>query len=293
MGNGDADDPAAEGASPAAQSTLIGQAFFISGGRTDKDRTRSDYLFSAAIEVLKDRAPKVKLRHWRDSAAPGSITADIVRRIAEAPLVFADLTGSNPNVYYETGLAHAFGTPLISFIEEGETPAFDLSPDRVIPVQIGDDAEVNYEPQVRKQLNAAVLSLTRDPHFPRTAVDNYRQSVDNRRLQSEIAELRAQVKQLQEGSLALTREAGSRQRHEHDHYRWGAAAVQGRLRRVRVAELEAGLRIYDLDHGLGEVVRFRGVEDGRFLTVRFGPNVTDSLIVREGETELPYFLPPE
>ncbi|GAI12942.1 unnamed protein product, partial [marine sediment metagenome] len=35
-----------------------------------------------------------------------NILKDVVRGIAEADLVVADLTGLNPNVFYEIGIAH-------------------------------------------------------------------------------------------------------------------------------------------------------------------------------------------
>lgn len=37
----------------------------------------------------------------------GPIMTDVVRHLAEAELVIVDLTGANPNVFYELGIAHA------------------------------------------------------------------------------------------------------------------------------------------------------------------------------------------
>jgi hypothetical protein len=60
-----------------------------------------------------------------------SILRDIVRGIAEADLVVADLTSLNPNVFYELGVAHGLEIPtiLISLVVE-EVP-FDLRSYRV------------------------------------------------------------------------------------------------------------------------------------------------------------------
>lgn len=64
-----------------------------------------------------------------------SILKDIVQAINACDLIIADLSDSNPNVYYELGLAHAFGKPVILLTQEmGDLP-FDLRSYRVIPYQ--------------------------------------------------------------------------------------------------------------------------------------------------------------
>lgn len=62
-----------------------------------------------------------------------NILKDIVRGIAESDLIVADLTDSNPNVYYELGLAHALGKPVILLTQDLEDLPFDLRSYRVIP----------------------------------------------------------------------------------------------------------------------------------------------------------------
>jgi nucleoside 2-deoxyribosyltransferase len=57
---------------------------------------------------------------------------DILRSIHEADYIIADLTEQNPNVYYELGLAHATGKPIILITQNiGKLP-FDLRHQRVI-----------------------------------------------------------------------------------------------------------------------------------------------------------------
>lgn len=55
-----------------------------------------------------------------------SILRDIVRGIAEADLIVADLTTLNPNVLYELGLCHGLGIPTILLAQSVEEIPFDL-----------------------------------------------------------------------------------------------------------------------------------------------------------------------
>ena len=61
-----------------------------------------------------------------------NILNDIVASIETFDLIVADLTGSNPNVYYEVGLAHARARPTVLLTQDIDLVPFDLKPYRVI-----------------------------------------------------------------------------------------------------------------------------------------------------------------
>ena len=61
-----------------------------------------------------------------------NILKDIVRGIEKSDLIVADLTDSNPNVFYELGLAHALHKPIIMLSQEIKDLPFDLRSYRVI-----------------------------------------------------------------------------------------------------------------------------------------------------------------
>lgn len=63
---------------------------------------------------------------------PGRITTQIINMVALADLVIADLTGLNPNVFYELALRHASRKPLITCVMNGTTLPFDLRDFRTI-----------------------------------------------------------------------------------------------------------------------------------------------------------------
>jgi uncharacterized protein YoxC len=61
-----------------------------------------------------------------------SILADIISSIATSELIVADVTGSNPNVYYEIGIAHALRKNVILLTQSVAELPFDLRSYRVI-----------------------------------------------------------------------------------------------------------------------------------------------------------------
>ena len=72
-----------------------------------------------------------------------NILRDILSSISSADLIVADLTGSNPNVYYELGLAHALRRRAILLVQHIDEIPFDLAGYRVIvygtrPAQLED-----------------------------------------------------------------------------------------------------------------------------------------------------------
>lgn len=61
-----------------------------------------------------------------------NILSDIVQAIASSDLIVADLTGANPNVFYELGIAHALNRPTIMLTQDIEDLPFDLRSYRAI-----------------------------------------------------------------------------------------------------------------------------------------------------------------
>lgn len=56
-----------------------------------------------------------------------SIIEDIINGITEADLIVADLTDTNPNVFYELGIAHGMGVPTVLIAQDISELPFDLS----------------------------------------------------------------------------------------------------------------------------------------------------------------------
>ena len=88
-------------------------------------------------EVYKPVCAENDLDCWRvdEIARPGSITRDIVEGIIDAEVVIADLTGQNPNVFYELGIAHSVGNKTIMTAQTIADVPFDIRSYRVLIYQ--------------------------------------------------------------------------------------------------------------------------------------------------------------
>lgn len=77
----------------------------------------------------------LKWQRADDIHQPGSILSQIWTALLKARYVIADLTGTNGNVLYELGLAHALGHSVILLTQDMEDVPFDLRPQRHIVYQ--------------------------------------------------------------------------------------------------------------------------------------------------------------
>lgn len=82
------------------------------------------------LEALETAGYDVKRAD--DIKSQNNIISDIVEGIVHSDLIVADLTGSNPNVYYELGLAHGLNKRVILTTQEIDDIPFDLRSYRVI-----------------------------------------------------------------------------------------------------------------------------------------------------------------
>ncbi len=69
--------------------------------------TAFDPVWQTIRDVAEDDPFNTKCIRADDVARSGCIMEDVLEYIAKARLVVADLTGRNPNVFYELGIAHA------------------------------------------------------------------------------------------------------------------------------------------------------------------------------------------
>jgi len=75
-------------------------------------------------------------------ADPGIITTQVIEHVIDDPLVVADLTEANANVFYELALRHAARKPLVQLIRRGDRVPFDVGHMRTISVDLADPDSV-------------------------------------------------------------------------------------------------------------------------------------------------------
>jgi hypothetical protein len=90
----------------------------------------------------------------------GSVVEQIWEQIEKAKLLLADLSGRNPNVFYELGLAHAARKPVVFTAGQLEDVPFDLRHLRVI---IYDVREPEWAARLRKSVTDYLRNAMKEP----------------------------------------------------------------------------------------------------------------------------------
>jgi hypothetical protein len=99
-------------------------------------------------------------RRADDLYRPSAIVHDIWELTQTARLLLADLTGKNPNVFYELGLAHAIAKPVILVAEKMDDVPFDL---RALRVIIYDKNDPNWGTILKDKITAAAREVLASP----------------------------------------------------------------------------------------------------------------------------------
>lgn len=73
---------------------------------------------------------------------PGLMDLQIISRLIEAELVIADLTGRNPNAFYELGIRHMLVKPVLHLYLRGSVIPADVAPYRAIEYGYADKWEI-------------------------------------------------------------------------------------------------------------------------------------------------------
>jgi hypothetical protein len=76
---------------------------------------------------------------------PGEIITHVIENLVTSEIVIADLTGRNPNVFYELGVRHAVRNNAILIAEDLEDIPFDLRGLRTISYKYDPEGMMNFQ----------------------------------------------------------------------------------------------------------------------------------------------------
>ncbi|GAA0267352.1 hypothetical protein GCM10008965_39210 [Methylorubrum aminovorans] len=112
-------------------------------------------------EVIDSLDLSYEVRRADDDVRPGMIGDRIIHDIINSDLVIADLTGLNPNVFYELGIRHAVGRPTIHIAKIGTVLPFDNSGHDTLFVDVTDWQDIV---RTRGRLSASIRAIN-DPNY--------------------------------------------------------------------------------------------------------------------------------
>lgn len=148
--------------------TELKSCFVISpiGDENTQVRHRSDQVLKHIIRpAAKEAGYNAKRADEIDK--PGLITSQVIQCVISDPLVIADLTGMNPNVFYELAIRHAIRKPLVQLIQKGERIPFDVAATRTIHV---DHQDLDSVDAAKKQIIAQIQELEASPEVTETPI---------------------------------------------------------------------------------------------------------------------------
>jgi hypothetical protein len=105
----------------------------------------------------------------------GSISFEIMRHLVEDDLVVADLTESNPNVFYELAICHILQKPVVHIVRDGYKLPFDVRDIRVISVKIDN---LDFAEKTRREIKSQIISIEKDGVPPLPHILQIRQLKD-------------------------------------------------------------------------------------------------------------------
>lgn len=101
---------------------------------------------AARLSLVAKRADDFFTTHY--------VMADVWGAIWSARVIIADCTDRNPNVFYEIGVAHTLGKPVVLVTQDSKDVPFDLQAIRYIPYEFTPRGMTQFEERLEATLKA-------------------------------------------------------------------------------------------------------------------------------------------
>jgi tetratricopeptide (TPR) repeat protein len=194
------------------------QCFVIMPIGSEEDYEKYKDIYECMIkETVTGAGLELQCVRADEVSKSGAIIKDIIKRLYEADVVIADLSGLNPNVCYELGVRHALKGGTIMIVDDIESIPFDLKPYRVVEYSTTLRGAYEFGQKLKAFLEAALD----DPHgadnpvldfLPRPELEQVEQAeaIHNRQLIDELRSELAEKTDLLADEIASLRHSRAR-----------------------------------------------------------------------------------
>jgi len=166
------------------------------GEEGSEPRTRSDQVLNHVIAPAAQECGYTAMRADQISE-PGLITPQIIQHLVEDPLVVADLTGHNANVFYELAVRHAVRKPMVQIIQTGERIPFDVAGTRTIDVDHRDlDSVARCHQEMVRQIRTIEKDVSQVDTPISVAIDLQSLRLSDNPLEKSNAEIMSMLQEL-------------------------------------------------------------------------------------------------
>lgn len=117
--------------------------------------------YQEAFDSIAEACREIGLKSFRgdEEQVRGDLMPHILRQIAKARIVVANIDGRNPNVFYELGIAHAIDKVTILVTSSIEEAPFDLRAKKLV---VYEDM-IDLKTKLKTELARSLVDIVRDP----------------------------------------------------------------------------------------------------------------------------------
>ncbi len=175
------------------------KCFFVTpiGDEFSAERKNSDTLLKHFIDPIC-KSLNFEVIRIDQLNSVDSIDRSIIEHLETDDLVIADLTGSNPNVFFEFGYRQALKLPLIPLIMVGEKIPFDVSTLRTIHYVTNDLDKVE---EIKNKISQTINSFEFDSIPTKTDRDNSFDNIALLTIQDKLDEILSAIKQRNDNEI--------------------------------------------------------------------------------------------
>ena len=103
--------------------------------------------YNDTFEIIRGVSTKAGFECLRgdERFVEGDLLSHILRLIVTSRIIVANIEGRNPNVFYELGIAHALGKPVLLVSKSVEELPFDLRYQRILIYRNNNELRSKFE----------------------------------------------------------------------------------------------------------------------------------------------------